>query len=126
MQLLTEILHLPIGTIYLISVICSLAMLPLRNAVPNLLVSGLLYAVTLLASLGAMSLATEFHLYSSKSMGGWLLMAILSCGAGVAVGLLTLALSNRLVSILVARRLGAASPMINIRHVRLQGLGERD
>ncbi|MFX9142677.1 hypothetical protein ABTN58_19570, partial [Acinetobacter baumannii] len=62
MQLLTEILHLPIGTIYLISVICSLAMLPLRNAVPNLLVSGLLYAVTLLASLGAMSLATEFHL----------------------------------------------------------------
>jgi hypothetical protein len=126
MQLLTEILHLPVGTIYLISVICSLAMLPLRNAVPNLLVSGLLYAVTLLAALGAMSLATEFHLYASKSMGGWLLMAILSSGAGVIVGLLTLVLSNRLMSLLVARRLGAASPMVNIRHVRLQGLAERD
>ncbi|RTL62415.1 MAG: hypothetical protein EKK41_25430 [Hyphomicrobiales bacterium] len=126
MQLLTEILHLPVGTIYLISVICSLAMLPLRNAVPNLLVSGLLYAVTLLASLGAMSLAAEFHLFSAKSMGGWLLTAILSSAVGVVVGLLTLVASNRLISLLVARRIGAASPMINIRHVRLQGLGERD
>lgn len=124
-QIVSELLNLTPGTIYLISIVCGLSLVALKDVLPNLLVGVVIYPLAVATALLAMAGLTELHLIPLGAFAAWLLMAILSSAAGMGMALLALVLANRLSGFLVASRMRSLAPSISIRHVSV-GRSETD
>lgn len=125
MQWVSELLNLTPGTIYLISIICGLCLVALKDVLPNLLVGVTIYPVTVATALLVMAGLTELHVIPLAAFAAWLFAAIVSSAAGMGMGLLSLVFANRMIEYAVALRMRSMAPSISIRHISV-GRSEAD